>query len=160
MLCDQESLDTQLKSLLTSNKIMLFMKGSPDAPKCGFSRTAVGILREENVEFGSFDILEDDQVRQGLKKFSNWPTYPQVRISERKGLEAVLMNSSETEAKVPGCSAFDTIVASAALVRAETYYSLFLSSRTPLCRTHGLTPSDPLICWPNCFVPSHGHSMM
>lgn len=57
---------------------MLFMKGTPDAPRCGFSRTAVGILREGNVEFGTFDILEDPEVRQELKKFSNWPTYPQV----------------------------------------------------------------------------------
>lgn len=57
---------------------MLFMKGTPEAPQCGFSRTAVGLLREEGVEFGSFDILQDQEVRQGLKKLSNWPTYPQV----------------------------------------------------------------------------------
>lgn len=57
---------------------MLFMKGTPDAPKCGFSRTAVGLLKDEGVEYGTFDILEDDKVRQGLKELSNWPTYPQV----------------------------------------------------------------------------------
>lgn len=57
---------------------MLFMKGNPDAPQCGFSRTAVSLLRDEGIDFGSFDILGDNEVRQELKKFSNWPTYPQV----------------------------------------------------------------------------------
>lgn len=54
------------------------MKGSPDAPQCGFSKTIVGILKEENIAFSHFDILTDEEVRQGLKKFSNWPTYPQL----------------------------------------------------------------------------------
>lgn len=58
---------------------MVFMKGAPDAPRCGFSRTLVGLLREEEIDFDSFDILEDQDVRQGLKELSNWPTYPQVR---------------------------------------------------------------------------------
>ncbi|KAJ7571704.1 hypothetical protein O6H91_01G173800 [Diphasiastrum complanatum] len=60
---------------------MLFMKGNPDEPKCGFSRKVVGALMEEGVEFGSFDILSDEEVRQGLKTFSNWPTYPQLYCS-------------------------------------------------------------------------------
>ena len=55
------------------------MKGSPDAPRCGFSRTLVGLLRDEAIEFSSFDILEDQDVRQALKELSNWPTYPQVK---------------------------------------------------------------------------------
>lgn len=54
--------------------------GSPDAPQCGFSRTIVGILREENIEFSSFDILRDETVRAGLKTFSDWPTYPQLYV--------------------------------------------------------------------------------
>lgn len=54
------------------------MKGTRDAPQCGFSRTAIGLLQDEGVDFTTFDILEDQEVRQGLKKFSNWPTYPQV----------------------------------------------------------------------------------
>lgn len=58
---------------------MVFMKGSPDAPRCGFSRTLVGLLRDEAIEFSSFDILEDQDVRQALKELSNWPTYPQVK---------------------------------------------------------------------------------
>lgn len=63
-----------------SAETIVFMKGTPDAPRCGFSRTLVGLLREENIVFESFDILEDDGVRQGLKEVSNWPTYPQVRF--------------------------------------------------------------------------------
>ncbi|CAN0329604.1 unnamed protein product, partial [Hapterophycus canaliculatus] len=59
---------------------MVFMKGTPDAPRCGFSRTLVGLLREENIEFESFDILEDNAVRQALKDLSNWPTYPQLYV--------------------------------------------------------------------------------
>ncbi|CAB1105138.1 unnamed protein product [Ectocarpus sp. CCAP 1310/34] len=74
----KENLESRLKRLMTSSPIMLFMKGNPDSPQCGFSRTAVGLLREEGVEFGTFDILADDEVRQGLKKLSEWPTYPQL----------------------------------------------------------------------------------
>ncbi|CAN0471970.1 unnamed protein product, partial [Hapterophycus canaliculatus] len=74
----KESLESRLKSLISASPIVLFMKGTPDSPECGFSRTAVGLLRDEGVEFGTFDILEDNEVRQGLKKFSEWPTYPQV----------------------------------------------------------------------------------
>ena len=54
--------------------------GSPEAPQCGFSRTIVGILREENIEFSSFDILRDETIRAGLKSFSDWPTYPQLYV--------------------------------------------------------------------------------
>ena len=53
-------------------------KGSPDAPRCGFSRQIAELLAAEKVKFDSFDILSDEEVRQGLKTFSNWPTYPQL----------------------------------------------------------------------------------
>lgn len=57
---------------------MLFMKGSPQEPRCGFSRQIIGILDSFNADYKTFDILTDNDVREGLKKFSNWPTYPQV----------------------------------------------------------------------------------
>lgn len=57
---------------------MLFMKGTPDKPRCGFSTKVVNALREEGIDFGSFNILEDEEVRQGLKTYSNWPTFPQL----------------------------------------------------------------------------------
>ncbi|CAI9292718.1 unnamed protein product [Lactuca saligna] len=73
-----ETLKTRLEKLTRAHPIMLFMKGTPEEPKCGFSKKAVEILRAENVKFGTFDILSDNEVREGLKKFSNWPTYPQL----------------------------------------------------------------------------------
>jgi len=57
---------------------MLFMKGLPSAPKCGFSREICGILEGKGCEFDSFNILEDQEVRTELKRISEWPTYPQL----------------------------------------------------------------------------------
>ena len=71
-------LDERLRTLTHQSDVMVFMKGTPDAPRCGFSRQIVELLQGEKVKFGSFDILSDEEVRQGLKTFSNWPTYPQV----------------------------------------------------------------------------------
>ncbi|KAF6142032.1 hypothetical protein GIB67_038000 [Kingdonia uniflora] len=73
-----DPLEKQLHQLLNSHPVMLFMKGSPEEPQCGFSQKVVSILNEEGVKFGSFDILKDNKVREGLKKFSNWPTFPQL----------------------------------------------------------------------------------
>eukprot|EP01018_Ginkgo_biloba_P033558 Gb_37365 [translate_table: standard] len=75
-----EALRSQLQSIINSNPVMLFMKGTPEEPQCGFSRKSVEILREEGLEFGSFNILSDEEVRQGLKTFSNWSSYPQLYI--------------------------------------------------------------------------------
>lgn len=69
-----------LRALVNSAPVLLFMKGSPQEPKCGFSKKTVALLRDHQIAFSSFDILSDDQVRQGLKKFSNWPTYPQLYV--------------------------------------------------------------------------------
>lgn len=73
-----ETLEDRLKQLVNSSPVMLFMKGTPDAPRCGFSSKVVNALKEEGVDFGSFDILTDEVVRQGLKTYSNWPTFPQL----------------------------------------------------------------------------------
>eukprot|EP00244_Chara_vulgaris_P009874 TRINITY_DN4330_c0_g1_i1.p1 TRINITY_DN4330_c0_g1~~TRINITY_DN4330_c0_g1_i1.p1 ORF type:complete len:357 (-),score=68.68 TRINITY_DN4330_c0_g1_i1:91-1161(-) len=70
----------KLEELIKSKPIMLFMKGSAEEPRCGFSRQVVESLQKEEVEFGTFDILSDQEVREGLKKFSNWPTYPQLYV--------------------------------------------------------------------------------
>lgn len=75
-----ETLTSRLERLVNSSPIMLFMKGNPDEPKCGFSRKVVEVLKQENVDFESFDILSDDEVRQGLKVYSNWSSYPQLYI--------------------------------------------------------------------------------
>mmetsp|Transcript_5562 Transcript_5562/g.10408 ORF Transcript_5562/g.10408 Transcript_5562/m.10408 type:complete len:324 (-) Transcript_5562:1382-2353(-) len=76
----QQSLEQRLQSLITSSLIMLFMKGTPSSPRCGFSRQAVEMLTSSNVSFGTFDILQDEEVRQGLKTYSDWPTYPQLYV--------------------------------------------------------------------------------
>lgn len=80
VLAPQQTLNDRLQSIIASSPIMLFQKGSPDAPKCGFSRQAIELLTSSNVSFGYFNILEDDEVRQGLKAYSDWPTYPQLYV--------------------------------------------------------------------------------
>ncbi|EEB16728.1 monothiol glutaredoxin-4, putative [Pediculus humanus corporis] len=75
-----DSLDNRLKMLINLADVMIFMKGNPSNPRCGFSRTLIGIMNETRVPYQTFDILNDEDVRQGLKKYSNWPTYPQVYV--------------------------------------------------------------------------------
>ncbi|RMJ23126.1 Monothiol [Aspergillus sp. HF37] len=76
----QEALFARLAELVKAAPVMLFMKGSPSAPQCGFSRQLVGILRERSVKYGFFNILADEEVRQGLKEFAEWPTFPQLWV--------------------------------------------------------------------------------
>ena len=71
----------RIEDLLGSKRVILFMKGSPDFPQCGFSMRAVSILKAMNTDFGSFDILADDEVRAGMKEYGNWPTFPQLWVS-------------------------------------------------------------------------------
>ena len=73
-----EDLNTRLGKLVRAAPVMLFMKGTPANPQCGFSRQLVALLRERGARYGFFNILADDEVRQGLKAFSDWPTYPQL----------------------------------------------------------------------------------
>lgn len=70
-----------IKKAISENKVVLFMKGIPDAPACGFSKNAVLILRKLNIDFISFNVLEDDGLRNNIKEFSNWPTIPQLYIN-------------------------------------------------------------------------------
>jgi monothiol glutaredoxin len=75
-----EDLKTRIETTINSNKVMLFMKGSPSMPQCGFSAAVVGVLKEVGVPFGSFNILGDAELREGLKQYANWPTYPQLYV--------------------------------------------------------------------------------
>ena len=73
-----DTIDQQVKG----NKIVLYMKGSPDFPQCGFSARAVQVLRACGVEdIFSVDVLEDPEIRQGIKDYANWPTIPQVYVN-------------------------------------------------------------------------------
>ena len=74
----KEELHKKLSELVKAAPVMLFMKGTPSSPQCGFSRQLVALLRERSVKYGFFNILADDEVRQGLKEFADWPTYPQL----------------------------------------------------------------------------------
>jgi len=73
-------LKATLEKFITSNKVVLFMKGTKDFPQCGFSNTVVQILKSLNVPFETFNILENETLRQGLKQYSSWPTFPQLYI--------------------------------------------------------------------------------
>lgn len=70
----------RIQDLLQSSKVLLFMKGTKQFPACGFSNTVVQILKKEGASFETFNILADPDMRQGLKEFSNWPTYPQLYV--------------------------------------------------------------------------------
>lgn len=74
------SLNSKLHSLVNSANVMLFMKGTREQPFCGFSRQAISLLNSRNVDYNTFDILSDEEVRQGLKEYSNWKTYPQLYV--------------------------------------------------------------------------------
>ena len=76
----KEELDKRLAELVKAAPVMLFMKGTPSSPQCGFSRQLVGLLRDNGVRYGFFNILADDDVRQGLKVWSDWPTFPQLYL--------------------------------------------------------------------------------
>ncbi|MEQ1506652.1 MAG: Grx4 family monothiol glutaredoxin [Myxococcota bacterium] len=75
-----EATRKRIEQMVTGNKVFLFMKGVPDAPQCGFSMRAVSILRALNTPFASFDILSDGELRQAVKDYGNWPTFPQLYI--------------------------------------------------------------------------------
>jgi monothiol glutaredoxin len=69
-----------LKKAVQENKVLLFMKGTPEAPQCGFSRKVAVILKEHKASFSSADVLSSPEIREGIKVFSNWPTLPQLYI--------------------------------------------------------------------------------
>lgn len=73
-------LQTKIEGQIANNKIMIYMKGTPSAPQCGFSAATVQIFKSFGVPFETIDILQDPELRQGIKEFSNWPTIPQVYI--------------------------------------------------------------------------------
>lgn len=73
-------INDQIKSLINSSDLFLFMKGYPEMPMCGFSANTIAILNSLNLPYKTFNILEDGEIREGVKQFSNWPTYPQLYI--------------------------------------------------------------------------------
>ncbi|SVD79815.1 uncharacterized protein METZ01_LOCUS432669 [marine metagenome] len=81
---ENNSLDVSenIKNEISSSDVVLFMKGTPAFPMCGFSATVVQLLSDLGVKFSSVNVLESDEIREGIKQFSNWPTIPQLYIKE------------------------------------------------------------------------------
>lgn len=76
------SVQDDIKAQVSNNRVVLYMKGSPDFPQCGFSANVVGILRACGVgDFYSVNVLENPDIRQGIKEFANWPTIPQLYVN-------------------------------------------------------------------------------
>lgn len=74
------SIIENIKQQLEENPIVLYMKGSPSFPQCGFSSKAVQLLKQCRADFKAVNVLEDDQIREGIKRYGNWPTIPQLYI--------------------------------------------------------------------------------
>ena len=70
----------KINSLIKENEVCLFMKGTPDTPQCGFSMAVSNILKHLKVDFKGINVLEDENLRQGIKEFSDWPTIPQLYV--------------------------------------------------------------------------------
>jgi monothiol glutaredoxin len=74
------SANERIDELVKGNDVVLFMKGTPLFPQCGFSSKAIAILDHLNVEYASVDVLQDMEIRQGIKEYSDWPTIPQLYV--------------------------------------------------------------------------------
>jgi len=70
----------KIKNIISADDVYLFMKGVPEAPQCGFSMAVANILKILNVNFKSFNVLEDEEIRSGIKTYSDWPTIPQLYV--------------------------------------------------------------------------------
>ncbi|WP_426165044.1 Grx4 family monothiol glutaredoxin [Sandarakinorhabdus sp. DWP1-3-1] len=73
-------INQRIEQLVTTNDVVLFMKGTPLFPQCGFSSTAIAILERLGVDFETVDVLADPEIRQGVKTYSDWPTVPQLYV--------------------------------------------------------------------------------
>jgi monothiol glutaredoxin len=88
---------TKIENLLTTNKTILFMKGDKSFPMCGFSARATAILQELQIPFETVNVLEDEEIRQGIKEYGNWPTIPQLyHNKELIGGSDILMEMFES----------------------------------------------------------------
>ena len=76
------NLNDKIQKLINENDICLFMKGTPESPQCGFSMTVSNILKHLNLKFKGINVLEDEELRQGIKNFSDWPTIPQLYVQK------------------------------------------------------------------------------
>ena len=75
-------INKQLDEIIKNNKIVLFMKGTPDMPQCGFSMAVCNVLKHLEVKYTAINVYEDEEIRNGIKEYSNWPTIPQLYVDE------------------------------------------------------------------------------
>ena len=73
-------INEKIKNIIDSNEIVLFMKGTPSAPQCGFSLAVSNILKHLKVNFEGINVLESNEIRQGIKNYTDWPTIPQLYV--------------------------------------------------------------------------------
>jgi len=93
------ALRSRIESILTANRVVLFMKGQPSMPQCGFSAKAVGALQDLGVEFAHVNVLADAEIREGIKAYGDWPTIPQLYIDSELvgGSDIILQMASSGE---------------------------------------------------------------
>ena len=77
------NINEKIKEFLKTNEVCLFMKGTPDIPQCGFSMAVSNVLKHLEVKFKGVNVLEDDDLRQGIKQYSDWPTIPQLYVKKK-----------------------------------------------------------------------------
>ncbi len=77
-----DNIKNKIENLINNSDVMLFMKGTPSMPQCGFSAAVVGVLNHLGVKFDTVNVLQDQEIREGIKEFSNWPTIPQLYVKK------------------------------------------------------------------------------
>ena len=78
----EQSTKDKIQNLIDENDVLLFMKGTPVMPQCGFSAAVVGVLSHMGIKYNSVNVLEDPEIREGIKEFSDWPTIPQLYVKK------------------------------------------------------------------------------
>ena len=78
----EQNTKDKIQNIIDKNDVLLFMKGTPVMPQCGFSAAVVGILSHMGIKYNSVNVLEDPEIREGIKEFSDWPTIPQLYVKK------------------------------------------------------------------------------
>ena len=78
----EQSIKDKIQNIIDENEVLLFMKGTPVMPQCGFSAAVVGVLNHMGIKYNSVNVLEDPEIREGIKEFSDWPTIPQLYVKK------------------------------------------------------------------------------
>ncbi len=78
----EQSTKDKIQNIIDENDVLLFMKGTPVMPQCGFSAAVVGVLSHMGIKYNSVNVLEDPEIREGIKEFSDWPTIPQLYVKK------------------------------------------------------------------------------